>query len=115
MEEVKGQSLKVISELVVNEAINNLDLKAIGSAELVQDISVVTQLFTPGAPMMLEVKMDVWPEVNIVKEYTGFELEVEEPPIDEPRVAAAWKGLQERNVVLEDTEESYAAQLGDSV
>ncbi|CAN0121808.1 unnamed protein product [Ectocarpus fasciculatus] len=85
MEEVKGQSLKVISELVVNEAINNLDLKAIGSAELVQDISVVTQLFTPGAPMMLEVKMDVWPEVNIVKEYTGFELEVEEPPIDEPR------------------------------
>lgn len=30
-------------------------------------------------------QMDVWPEVNIVKEYTGFELEVEEPPIDEPR------------------------------
>lgn len=30
-------------------------------------------------------------------------------------VAAAWKGLQERNVVLEDTEEGYAAQLGDSV
>ncbi|CBJ32857.1 Trigger factor (TF) [Ectocarpus siliculosus] len=115
MEEVKGQSLKVISELVVNEAINSLDLQAIGSAELVQDISVVTQLFTPGVPMMLEVKMDVWPEVNIVKEYTGFELEVEEPPIDEPRVAAAWKGLQERNVVLEDTEEGYAAQLGDSV
>lgn len=31
--------------------------------------------------------MDVWPEVNIVKEYTGFELDVEEPPIDEPRYA----------------------------
>lgn len=29
--------------------------------------------------------MDVWPEVDIVKEYTGFELEVEEPPLDEPR------------------------------
>ena len=34
---------------------------------------------------MLLRQMDVWPEVNIVKEYTGFELEVEEPPIDEPR------------------------------
>lgn len=31
------------------------------------------------------------------------------------RVAAAWKSLQERNVVLEDTEEDYAAKLGDSV
>lgn len=30
-------------------------------------------------------------------------------------IAAAWKGLQERNVVLQDTEEGYAAQLGDSV
>lgn len=31
------------------------------------------------------------------------------------RVEAAWKSLRERNVVLEDTEEGYAAQLGDSV
>lgn len=30
-------------------------------------------------------QMDVWPEVTIEKEYTGFELEVEEPPLDEPR------------------------------
>ena len=29
--------------------------------------------------------MDVWPEVTIEKEYTGFNLEVEEPPLDEPR------------------------------
>jgi len=34
-----------------------MDLKAIGSAELVQDIEVVTQLFSPGAPIMLEVKV----------------------------------------------------------
>lgn len=34
-----------------------MDLKAIGSAELVQDIKVVTQLFSPGAPIMLEVKV----------------------------------------------------------
>lgn len=39
------------------QAINSMDLKAIGSAELVQDIEVVTQLFSPGAPMMLEVKV----------------------------------------------------------
>ncbi|CAM9813825.1 unnamed protein product [Scytosiphon promiscuus] len=115
IEEVKGQSLKIVSELVINEAINSLDVKAIGSAELVQDLEVVTQLFNPGQPMMLEVKMDIWPEVKLEKEYTGFEMEVEEPPIDEPRVAAAWKSLQERNVVLEDTEEDYAAKLGDSV
>eukprot|EP00903_Cladosiphon_okamuranus_P008511 g8175.t1 len=115
IEEVKGQSLKVISDLVISEAINSMDLKAIGSAELVQDIEVVSQLFSPGAPILLEVKMDVWPEVKMEKEYTGFELEVEEPPIDEPRVAAAWKSLQERNVVTEETEEGYAAKLGDSV
>lgn len=30
-------------------------------------------------------------------------------------IAAAWKALQERNVNLEDTEEGYAAQIGDSV
>jgi len=30
-------------------------------------------------------------------------------------VAAAWKALQERNVVTEETEEGYAAKLGDSV
>lgn len=39
----------------------------------------------PTLNSMLFYQMDVWPEVNIVKEYTGFELEVEEPPIDEPR------------------------------
>ena len=31
------------------------------------------------------------------------------------RVAAAWKSLQERNVATEETEEGYAAKLGDSV
>lgn len=31
------------------------------------------------------------------------------------RVEAAWKALRERNVVLKDTEEGYAAVLGDSV
>lgn len=30
-------------------------------------------------------------------------------------INAAWKALQDRNVMLEDTEEGYAAQLGDSV
>lgn len=30
-------------------------------------------------------QMDVWPEVEIEKEYTGFDLQVEEPPLDEPR------------------------------
>ncbi|CAN0012822.1 unnamed protein product [Pylaiella littoralis] len=112
---VNGISLKIITEVIIDEAIKSIDVQPIGSAELVQDLEVVTQLYTPGAPIMLEVKMDVWPEVNIVKEYTGFELEVEEPPLDEPRVAAAWKALQERNVVTGKTEEGYAAKLGDSV
>eukprot|EP00752_Nemacystus_decipiens_P008079 g7221.t1 len=115
VEEVKGQALRIVSELVINEAIKSMDMKAIGSAELVQDKEVVTQLFNPGGPILLEVKMDIWPEVTIEKEYTGFDLEVEEPPLDEPRVAAAWKSLQERNVATEDTEEGYAAKLGDSV
>lgn len=38
-----------------------MDLKAIGSAELVQDIEVVTQLFSPGAPILLEVKVRAAP------------------------------------------------------
>ncbi|CAN0177495.1 unnamed protein product [Laminaria digitata] len=115
IEEVKGQALKVISDVVINKAINEFDFKAIGSAELVQDVEIVTGLFTPGAPMLLEVKCDVWPEIKMLSEYTGFDLEVEEPPLDEPRVEAAWKALRERNVVLKDTEEGYAAVLGDSV
>lgn len=41
----------------LTQAINSMDLKAIGSAELVQDIEVVTQLFSPGAPILLEVKV----------------------------------------------------------
>eukprot|EP00904_Undaria_pinnatifida_P012763 jgi/Undpi1/8617/HiC_scaffold_25.g11082.m1 len=115
IEEVKGQALKVISEVVINKAINEFDFKAIGSAELVQDVEIVTGLFTPGSPMLLEVKCDVWPEIKMVGEYTGFDLEVEEPPLDEPRVEAAWKALRERNVVLQDTAEDYTAVLGDSV
>ena len=39
------------------KAINEFDFKAIGSAELVQDVEIVTGLFTPGAPMLLEVKV----------------------------------------------------------
>lgn len=31
------------------------------------------------------------------------------------RIDAAWNGLLERNVILEDTEEGYTAQIGDSV
>ena len=41
------------------KAINEFDFKAIGSAELVQDVEVVTGLFTPGAPMLLEVKVNI--------------------------------------------------------
>ena len=31
------------------------------------------------------LQCDVWPEIKMVGEYTGFDLEVEEPPLDEPR------------------------------
>ncbi|CAM9747761.1 unnamed protein product [Ascophyllum nodosum] len=113
--EVKGEALKIISDTVVNEAINKFDFKAIGSATLVQDVGTVLNMFTPGEAMLLEVKCDVWPQVKVNGEYTGLELEIELPPVDESRVEGAWKMLQERNIVLEDTEEGYAAQLGDSV
>ena len=44
--------------------------------------------FSSGLPpnfVLFFFQCDVWPEIKMVSEYTGFDLEVEEPPLDEPR------------------------------
>lgn len=35
--------------------------------------------------VLVSPKVDVWPEVKMTGEYTGFDLEIEEPVKDEPR------------------------------
>lgn len=46
-----------VSRVFGVQAIENVDFKAIGSAELVQDAEVLLNLYTPGEPIMLEVKV----------------------------------------------------------
>lgn len=40
-----------------SQAIENVDFRAIGSAELIQDPDTIMKMFTPGSPIMLEVKV----------------------------------------------------------
>lgn len=56
-----GMSLSLsVSRVFGVQAIENVDFKAIGSAELVQDAEVLLNLYTPGEPIMLEVKVRKW-------------------------------------------------------
>lgn len=51
--------LRVVPLSLHLQVIEGVDFKAIGSAELVQDAKVLLNMFTPGSPIMLEVKVSL--------------------------------------------------------
>jgi trigger factor len=69
---VKGHALEMLTESAIKRAIDDAGIKAIGQAELVQDAQSLVACLTPGEPLHIDVRVDVWPQVKFTGEYTGY-------------------------------------------
>ncbi|CAM9699649.1 unnamed protein product [Chrysoparadoxa australica] len=112
---IKGQALQAISDIEITNAIKETGVNAIGQATLAQEPKSLLAALVPGQPMSIEVKVDVWPEVDFTGEYTGLVVEADDVAYDQEKYDAAMLSLRERYAELSDTEDDYAAKEGDAI
>lgn len=63
---IKTSALELITDSAVKQAIEDAGVRAIGQAELVQDAESLVATLSPGEPLHLDVRVDIWPEVRDV-------------------------------------------------
>lgn len=77
---LRKQALKQLVGLVETVLSDHPTIDPIGQPEIVQNEEILVQMFTPGEPMQLIVKTDVWPTISWrdakpdAKVYEGLEV-----------------------------------------
>eukprot|EP00611_Tribonema_gayanum_P020654 TRINITY_DN380_c0_g1_i1.p1 TRINITY_DN380_c0_g1~~TRINITY_DN380_c0_g1_i1.p1 ORF type:complete len:528 (-),score=233.62 TRINITY_DN380_c0_g1_i1:159-1544(-) len=112
---IKTSALELITDSAVKKAIEDAGVRAIGQAELIQDPESLVATLTPGEPLHLDVKVDIWPEVKYNGPYTGFTVTAEAPAFDKERYDATMDRLRERACTTAAAPADYAAGKGDAV
>ncbi len=70
--------------------------------------------YKPGEPVVMELTVDVYPEVSFTGSYKGLKATVERIPLENDKVKQALDTLRRKRVRLVDTPAGYAAQVNDS-
>jgi len=102
---VKSEALRILTDTVLKQAITSSGIQAIGQAQLVKSPEEMIELFQPGEPLLMEIKTDVWPTIEYVGSYTGFEVNVEKLPLDQERYNKALESLRKRQTILTEVDE----------
>lgn len=70
--------------------------------------------YKPGEPVVMELTVDVYPEVEFKGSYKGLKITAERVPLENEKVQTALDALRKKRVRLVDTPAGYAAQVNDS-
>jgi len=111
-----NEALDILCEDALKTAIDESDVKAVGQASLVSHPETLIGLFKPGEPIVMELTVDVYPEVTFTSSYKGLKVTSERIPLENEKVKQALDALRKKRVRLVEPAEgaNYAAKLEDS-
>lgn len=108
---IKGSVLEELIPEVVEKAIEQEDIKAIGQPRLVSSFDDLINKYQPGEPLTFSAAVDVEPEIKI-EQYKGFQVKAEEIKYDPTRVDTVLDQERQKMSTLIPVE-GRAAQIGD--
>lgn len=109
-----NEALDILCEDALKTAIDESDVKAVGQASLVSHPETLIGLFKPGEPIVMELTVDVYPEVTFTSSYKGLKVTSERIPLENEKVKQALDALRKKRVRLVETPAGYTAKLEDS-
>jgi hypothetical protein len=118
---LKVQAINELLKKLVEPALKEQQLDAIGQPVLQTPAEELALEFTPGQELTLSVKCDVWPEIQwkVVdgqeKPYTGLTGKYKRKPFNAVKLNQALHDLKERYATLEPiTDAAHALKTGDA-
>ncbi|MFM7371173.1 MAG: trigger factor, partial [Sphaerospermopsis kisseleviana] len=108
---IKASVLEELIPEVVEQAVKQEDIKAIGQPRLVSSFDDLINNYKPGEPLTFAAAVDVEPEIKI-QQYTGFQVKAEEIKHDPTRVDTVLDQERQKMSTLIPVE-GRAAQIGD--
>ncbi|MGD1866386.1 MAG: trigger factor [Phormidesmis sp.] len=108
---LKAAALEDMMQTVIDKAIKQEDIDALGNYQLTSDFEKLIGEYTPGEPFTITASVDVPPRVTLSK-YKGLSVQAEEIKPDESRVDETLESYRENQSTLVPVEDR-AAKEGD--
>ncbi|MEM6867137.1 MAG: trigger factor [Cyanobacteria bacterium P01_C01_bin.121] len=108
---LKAAALEDMLQTVIDKAIKQEDIDALGNYQLTSDFEKLIGEYTPGEPFTISASVDVPPRVTLAK-YKGLSVQAEEIKPDENRVDETLEKYRENQSTLVPIEDR-AAEEGD--
>lgn len=108
---IKAASLEELIPEVIEEAIKQEEIPAIGQAKLRSSFEELIENYQSGQPLVILAAVDVEPEVNL-QQYTGFQVQAEEIKYDSTQVDTVLDKERQQMATLIPVE-GRTAQIGD--
>ncbi|MEL6261182.1 MAG: trigger factor [Cyanobacteria bacterium J06626_6] len=109
--QLKAAALEDMLQTVIEKAIEQEDIEALGNYQLTSDFESLIGEYTPGEPFTISASVDVPPRVTL-EEYKRLSVQAEEIKPDENRVDETIESYRENMATLVPVEDR-AAQEGD--
>ena len=109
--QLKAAALEDMLQTVIERAIKQEDITALGNYQLQSDFESLVGSYKPGEPFVIKASVDVPPQVTLSK-YKGLSVKAEEIKPDESRVDETIEGYRENLATLVPVEDRVA-QEGD--
>jgi len=109
--QLKAAALEDMLQTVIEKAVKQEDIDALGNYQLTSDFESLIGGYTPGEPFTISASVDVPPRVTLSK-YKGLSVQAEEIKPAENRVDETLEGYRENQSTLVPVEDR-AAQEGD--
>ncbi|MGB5913462.1 MAG: trigger factor, partial [Phormidesmis sp.] len=109
--QIKAAALEDMLQTVIEKAIKQEDIDALGNYQLTSDFEQLLSTYTPGESFTVSASVDVSPRVTLTK-YKDLSIKAEEIKPDEKRVDATLESYRENQSTLVPVEDRVA-QEGD--
>lgn len=109
--QLKAAALEDMLQTVIERAIEQEDVEALGNYQLQSDFESLVGSYKPGEPFVIKASVDVPPRVTLSK-YKGLSVQAEEIKPDESKVDETIEGYRENMATLVPVEDR-AAKEGD--
>ncbi len=107
--QLKAAALEDMIQTVIERAIEQEDIDALGNYQLQSDFESLVGNYKPGEPFVLKASVDVPPRVALSK-YKGLSIQAEEIKPDESRVDETIEGYRENMATLVPVEDRVAEE-----
>ncbi|MGB3670270.1 MAG: trigger factor [Phormidesmis sp.] len=107
--QIKAAALEDMLQTVIEKAIKQEDIDALGNYQLTSDFEQLLSTYTPGESFTVSASVDVSPRVTLTK-YKDLSIKAEEIKPDEKRVDATLESYRENQSTLVPVEDRVARE-----